>query len=76
VISRAYQLADSDIRLACHLAEWAYLADPDSGAAQECFLKIFQRRRDGEQSLMGKLAFSEPQRWVAARSSTDIRDGR
>ncbi|MDI3404072.1 alkyl sulfatase dimerization domain-containing protein [Streptomyces cavernicola] len=64
--NRARELADSDLQLACHLAEWAYLAEPQSEAAQTSYVEVFGRRREAEPSLMGKLAFSEPHRRVAA----------
>ncbi|NLU68280.1 alkyl sulfatase dimerization domain-containing protein [Streptomyces sp. HNM0574] len=63
--ARARELAGSDLRLACHLAEWAFLAEPDSPTAQDCYVEVFDLRRAAEGSLMGKLAFSEPHRRVA-----------
>ncbi|WP_406637646.1 alkyl sulfatase dimerization domain-containing protein [Amycolatopsis sp. WGS_07] len=71
LVARARELAGTDLRLACHLAEWAFQADPCSAAAQNCYLEVFERRRDAEGSLMGKLAFSEPvQRVLAERAET------
>ncbi|MCX4844515.1 alkyl sulfatase dimerization domain-containing protein [Streptomyces sp. NBC_00893] len=64
---RARELADTDLRLACHVAEWAFLAEPRSPSAQECYVAVFDRRRDAERSLMGKLGFSDPHRRVAAQ---------
>ncbi|WP_052372528.1 alkyl sulfatase dimerization domain-containing protein [Amycolatopsis taiwanensis] len=64
--ARALELADSDLRLAFHLAEWAFLADEQNPDAQDCYVRIGDRRRDAEQSIMVKLAFSEPARRVAA----------
>ncbi|MDQ8701155.1 alkyl sulfatase dimerization domain-containing protein [Streptomyces sp. LHD-70] len=64
--ARARELADSDLRLACHLAEWAFLTDPQSTTAQDCYAEVFGRRREAETSLMGKLAFSDPHRRAAA----------
>lgn len=64
--ARARELAESDLRLACHVAEWAFLAEPDSPTVQDCYVEVFERRRTVEPSLMGKLAFSDPARWVAA----------
>ncbi|MDI3390305.1 alkyl sulfatase dimerization domain-containing protein [Streptomyces sp. B-S-A8] len=71
--ARARELADSDVQLACHIAEWAYLAEPQSQAAQECYVEVFGRRREAEPSLMGKLAFSAPHQRVAAQRATSGR---
>ncbi|MEQ8859825.1 MAG: alkyl sulfatase dimerization domain-containing protein [Pseudomonadales bacterium] len=51
---RALALADDDPRLACHLAEMAVLAEPDSRRAHAIRAEVYQRRRDGETSLMAK----------------------
>jgi alkyl sulfatase BDS1-like metallo-beta-lactamase superfamily hydrolase len=57
LVRRALELADTDIALACHLAEWAVTADPASRAAQECVRDLFRARADGEVSLMGRGIF-------------------
>ncbi|TAM83270.1 MAG: MBL fold metallo-hydrolase [Jatrophihabitans sp.] len=67
VVDRAYAVAGHDLRLACHLAEWAFLADPDDESARECYASVFERRGGTEPSLMVKVAFSEPRRQVRAR---------
>jgi len=54
---RAVELADDDIRLACHLAEFAVQADPDSRTAHGARAEIYQRRREQETSLMSKGIF-------------------
>lgn len=54
---RALEMADKDIRVACHLAELAVLADPDSKSAHGVRAEIFQKRRNGETSLMAKGIF-------------------
>ena len=54
VVARARALADSDPRLASHLAEWAFLGQPDSKAAQDCVIDIFGARAETEVSLMGR----------------------
>lgn len=64
VVARAYTVADTDLRLACHLAEWACLAAPGDADAQECYASVFERRRESEPSLMVKVAFSEPRQRV------------
>jgi alkyl sulfatase BDS1-like metallo-beta-lactamase superfamily hydrolase len=54
---RALALADEDMRLACHLAEFAALAEPDNPAVHQVRAEVFQRRREGETSLMSKGIF-------------------
>ncbi|HZZ35527.1 MAG TPA: alkyl sulfatase dimerization domain-containing protein, partial [Caulobacteraceae bacterium] len=54
---RALAVADGDIRLACHLAEFAVQAEPDNAKAHAIRAEIFQRRRDQETSLMAKGIF-------------------
>jgi alkyl sulfatase BDS1-like metallo-beta-lactamase superfamily hydrolase len=51
---RAEELCSLDIRLACHLAEMAMLADPGNPVVHSLRADVFQRRRDGETSLMAK----------------------
>lgn len=63
---RALELCDSDIRLACHLAELAVQAEPDNRHAHALRAEVFQRRRDGETSLMAKGIFGH-----AANESKD-----
>lgn len=57
LVARARELANTDLALACHLAEWATLADPSSAAAQSVALDLFTLRVDRESSLMGKGIF-------------------
>jgi alkyl sulfatase BDS1-like metallo-beta-lactamase superfamily hydrolase len=54
---RALALADDDIRLACHLCEFAVQAEPDNGRAHAIRAEVFQKRRDQETSLMAKGIF-------------------
>jgi alkyl sulfatase BDS1-like metallo-beta-lactamase superfamily hydrolase len=55
--ARALELADADIRLACHLVEFAVQAEPASPAAHGARAEIYQKRRDAETSLMAKGIF-------------------
>jgi alkyl sulfatase BDS1-like metallo-beta-lactamase superfamily hydrolase len=50
--------ADHDLRLACHLAEWAVTAAPDDPGARVCAAEVFAAREADEPSLMGKGIFS------------------
>jgi Tfp pilus assembly protein PilF len=54
---RALAVAETDIRLACHLAELAVQAEPDNANAHAIRAEIYQRRRDLESSLMAKGIF-------------------
>ena len=54
---RALALVNEDGRLACHLAELAALAAPDSAQVHAIRALVFQHRRDGESSLMAKGIF-------------------
>ena len=54
MIKRAYELRDTDIKLACHVAEWAALAAPENQAAQSCVIDIFGKHSEIENSLMGR----------------------
>ena len=54
LIDRARSVMESDERLACHLAEWAAMAEPESREAQQCVIDIFGARTETEISLMGR----------------------
>jgi alkyl sulfatase BDS1-like metallo-beta-lactamase superfamily hydrolase len=65
---RARELADGgDLRLACHLAELAGLAEPSDRAIHSARADVYQCRRDAELSLMAKGVFAD-----AARRSQAI----
>jgi alkyl sulfatase BDS1-like metallo-beta-lactamase superfamily hydrolase len=51
---RAEELAEDDIRSACHLAELAVQAEPDNVFAHGVRADVYQRRREQETSLMSK----------------------
>ena len=54
---RARELAETDARLACHLAEFAVQAEPDNKAVHYLRAEVYQKRREGETSLMAKGIF-------------------
>ncbi len=58
LVERALALISSDIKVACHLIEFAVLADPSSTAAHGARAEIYQQRRNGELSLMSKGIFA------------------
>ncbi|RJL23310.1 hypothetical protein D5H75_33445 [Bailinhaonella thermotolerans] len=66
LVARARALAESDLRLACHLAEWAFLADQADLAAQDCYADLFDRRARTETSIMAKMALGQPRMLVEA----------
>lgn len=50
---KATRTADAgDLRLACHLADWALEADPDDRRVCEAVAAIYERRAEAETSLM------------------------
>ena len=54
---RARELAETQPRVACHLAELAALASPEDKRVHVLRAEVFQIRRDGETSLMAKGIF-------------------
>jgi Tfp pilus assembly protein PilF len=58
------------MRLACHLAELAVQAEPESAHAHALRAEVYQKRRDGETSLMAKGIFGS-----AANESKAKADG-
>ena len=51
--ARAEELAATgDLRLACHLADWAHLAAPDDAAVREARGRVYVRRAASEDSTM------------------------
>lgn len=56
--ARATELATEDLVLACHVAEWAFLADPDSEVTRQAVVEVFGQRSDQESSVMGKGVFN------------------
>ena len=54
LVERALELVEDDIKVACHLIEFAVQADPTSTSVHGARAEIYQQRRDGELSLMSK----------------------
>ena len=67
LMRRAMDLLDSDIRLACHLADLAGWAAPDDPAIHADREAIYEQRRNVEKSLMSKGIFK-----AAARESREV----
>jgi alkyl sulfatase BDS1-like metallo-beta-lactamase superfamily hydrolase len=57
LIARALEVAPSDLRLACHLADLAAWAEPDSTSVHEGRAEIYRQRRHSERSLMAQGIF-------------------
>jgi len=56
--ARAEELsAEGDHRMACHLADWAYLATPEDPSVQESVYRIYTSRAQVETSTMAKGLF-------------------
>jgi hypothetical protein len=54
-VARARQLAAAgDLRLACHLADWAARGAPDDPEAQRAKADVFNARADQQESLMAE----------------------
>ncbi|MFF4772772.1 alkyl sulfatase dimerization domain-containing protein [Microtetraspora fusca] len=66
LVARARELAEVDLRLACHLAEWAFLADRGDDNAQQCYVDVLERRASIEPSLMAQVNLRVSRQWVHA----------
>jgi len=53
-MNRALEIADSDLRLACHLADLAGWAEPENAGIHANRAAIYDKRRRSELSLMSK----------------------
>jgi alkyl sulfatase BDS1-like metallo-beta-lactamase superfamily hydrolase len=66
---RALQLvAQGDLRLACHLAEFAVQAAPDQASIHQVRAQVYQARRKAESSLMAKGIFGAAERDSAKKA--------
>jgi alkyl sulfatase BDS1-like metallo-beta-lactamase superfamily hydrolase len=69
LLSRAQALADAgDLRLACHLADYALEADPANGEVQKGVCALYERRADGEEGLMSENLFRSASVYAAKGS--------
>jgi glyoxylase-like metal-dependent hydrolase (beta-lactamase superfamily II) len=76
LISRARELKDSDPAMACHLAEWVALGAPESRAAHECAIEVFEARAEDEIALMARGIYNHAvRRSEAALEAMDERLG-
>lgn len=70
LMDRALELVDSDIRLACHLADLAGWAEPDSKSIHGDRAQIYWQRRLREKSLMAQGIFRSASRTSQAIAGT------
>ena len=72
LMNRALEIADSDLRLACHLADLAGWAEPENAGIHANRAVIYDKRRRSELSLMSKGIYKSASREseeVVARNS-------
>ena len=72
LMNRALEIADSDLRLACHLADMAGWAEPENAGIHANRAAIYDKRRRSELSLMSKGIYKSASREseeVVARNS-------
>jgi alkyl sulfatase BDS1-like metallo-beta-lactamase superfamily hydrolase len=65
LVRRSRELVGTDLRLATHLAEWAFLADRYDADAQACYEEVLEQRAAGEVGLMSQTNLRVGKRWVA-----------
>jgi alkyl sulfatase BDS1-like metallo-beta-lactamase superfamily hydrolase len=70
IVERAWALAEENLRLACHLAEWAFLADRSNERAQDAYQQILERRAKEEPALMAQVNLRVSSQWVQKARST------
>ncbi|MET9823892.1 alkyl sulfatase dimerization domain-containing protein [Streptomyces sp. NPDC006349] len=66
LVERARTLSATDLRLACHVAEWAFLADRSDEDARACYREVLEARAGAEPSLMAQVNFRVSAGWVHA----------
>jgi hypothetical protein len=67
LMKRALDVVETDLRLACHLADLAGWAEPEDSAIHADRAAIYDKRRRAETSLMSKGIFK-----AAARESEEV----
>ena len=73
VAARARKLVDTDLRLATHLADWTFYADPEDPVAQQLILDTYKARiLDPASNVQERLAYID--QMVAARARQLARD--
>lgn len=73
LVARARTLELTDMPLACHLAEWATLADPADRGANEVMRDLFTKRAEHEPSLMARNIFRAAAKRATAALAEVIR---
>ena len=73
--ARAAELAESgNWRLACHLADWAGEAEPESADVQRVRAEIYERRTALESSTMSRGVYADAARTARAKLEEITRD--
>jgi alkyl sulfatase BDS1-like metallo-beta-lactamase superfamily hydrolase len=76
VVARARALKEAgDLPLACHLAEWARLAEPTHRAVNELARDLFDARAEAESSLMARGIFNDAARAAEKALGADDNTG-
>jgi alkyl sulfatase BDS1-like metallo-beta-lactamase superfamily hydrolase len=69
LLARAAQCADAgDVRMACHLVDWAVTAEPESAEANHLRSRVYGERAAAEPSTMSRGIFSAAARESEAKS--------
>lgn len=66
LVARARELAKTDLRLACHVAEWAFLADRGDAGARACYRDVLESRARIYPGLMAQVNLRVSAAWTAA----------
>ncbi len=73
LVTRARELAETDLRLACHLAEYAFWGDQDNEIARTAYVEILERRAKEQPGLMAQVALRWSKRYADAAASEAAR---
>ncbi|MFK7899076.1 MAG: alkyl sulfatase dimerization domain-containing protein, partial [Myxococcota bacterium] len=58
VVERALALTDSDVQLASHLVDWAWIAEPENPAVQQAVIDVYlERIKDPKSNIQEVLAY-------------------
>lgn len=76
LVSRAEELLSScDLRLACHLADWAYLASPHEASVCEMRRRVYTARTEAESSTMAIGIFRTTATEMGGQADNDLLKG-
>ena len=76
VVSRAEELLSSgDLRLACHLTDWAYLASPQESGVREIRRRVYTARVEAESSTMAIGIYRTTAKEMGGETESDMLKG-